>query len=111
MFDNAGSLAFIPLAPSKLKGGVEGAIPAVIEDGESVFRIDEIEFNELHARELYISNRNIFEFIPNVSVLGDQIEDKLTALDLTNGTTLNAIAEKLNEVIRRLKIVAGTQIL
>ncbi len=72
-----------------MKGGVDGAIPAVIEDGESVFRIDEIEFDELHAQELYISNRNIFEFIPNVSVLGDQIEDKLTTLDTTNGTTIN----------------------
>lgn len=88
-----------------LKGSESGEIPAKVdENGNAVIELEELEFDELIANSLYLNGKNIFDYIPDLSSAKD-----IGRIDTTNGTTVNAIAEKLNQLIGILKGIAETQ--
>ena len=91
-----------------LKGSEDGEIEAEVDPitKKATITLEELEFQELHANELWVGGKNIFDYIPNLKNVNST---NLKELNLANGTTLAEVSSKLNEVIGRLNNIAGNQ--
>ena len=106
--DNNGGLkkALLPLAPSRLTGEKSEILSTINENGESEFKIDEIQFEDLYVDDLYVDGNSINTLIPNVQYLKG-----LEKIDTNDNPPYDSqlIVEKINDIIDRLNYIYQSQ--